>query len=248
MIKNCIYLLLIVSLLFAGIADAAILFDATSFVATGTGNMSWTHTPASAPRGAIVLCMQSGAATDQISTVTYGGVAMSEVAGSPHTKGTGETTVVYGFFLGSGIPTNAQTIVVTVTGAATKKCSATTVTAATDTSVDATDTDINSDSLANPSGSIATSTGVTTYIYAALSSGHDADESVLPTGGYTSTLSSGGGSMTWEWMRRTTNPTGGAVTYGWTQTAEDAVGLAIAVREAPVSTQINNLMMQGYGG
>jgi hypothetical protein len=96
-------------------------------VATDGGNVTtnpktFTHTPTGTPRAAIVLIVQGGnISADRISGVTYGGVSMTEVALSPVIKTTGEQAVVDVFFLGSGIPTGAQTVSITVS-ATTATC------------------------------------------------------------------------------------------------------------------------------
>jgi hypothetical protein len=84
-----------------------------SFGTSGTGpTHSWTHTPVGTARG-IVVAIQTDQGSDVISTVTYGGVSMSRVA---HVLDTAtEPGGAYIYFLGSGIPTGAQTVAVTRT-------------------------------------------------------------------------------------------------------------------------------------
>src|SRR5688572_13669586 len=114
----------------------AIAFDAASNVAAGNGTLSWTHTPVGTPKGVLVL-IASASLTDQVAAATYGGTAMTELADSPLLQTVGdEGGSVYGYFLGSSVPTGAQTVEVTVTGAASKRAVAVTVTAAGDTAVE----------------------------------------------------------------------------------------------------------------
>lgn len=94
--------------------------DATSHATAGTGNLEWTHTPvAKMIRGVLVHIAQNGrsSSTQQVSGVTYGGVAMTLI--KERTEG-GTRGVVSSWFLGDGIPQGAQTVKATVTGAAKK--------------------------------------------------------------------------------------------------------------------------------
>jgi hypothetical protein len=101
----------------------AVALDATSAGAGGTGNFNWTHTPVGTPKGVWVVIPQDTGQTDEVTAVTYGGVAMERViAGSPTNPifrdGVGgDDGGIYEYFLGSGIPTGAQTVAVTVNGA-----------------------------------------------------------------------------------------------------------------------------------
>jgi len=132
-----------------------IAYDATSSATPGTGSLSWTHTPVGAPKGVVVFVMQYNDATDRITGVTYGGVAMTEVTASPIFK-TSETMGVYCYFLGSGIPTGAQTVVVTATAiVVTKSAICFTVTASTNTGIQDQDNTINSASIANPTATLS---------------------------------------------------------------------------------------------
>jgi hypothetical protein len=131
----------------------AVAYDAFSQSATATGELSWTHTPVGTPRGVEVYISQNVGLTDEVTGVTYGGVTMTRdtnPAANPVTRNSSEDGAVYKYFLGSSIPTGAQTVVVSVdaTGSS-KRAFAITVTAAADTEV----VDCNSatGSTANPS-------------------------------------------------------------------------------------------------
>lgn len=110
-------------------------FDALTSLGTGTGTLSATHTPVGTPRGAIVKIVTNGTTADQIDAVMYGSAAMTEATGSPHTNAASPGCSLHIFHLGTSIPTGAQTVSVTVTGAATKRAWVETVTGADDTTV-----------------------------------------------------------------------------------------------------------------
>lgn len=210
----------------------AIAYDAASNVAAGTGNLSWTHTPVGTPRGVLVLIAQNVGTTDEVTGVTYGGVAMREVQGSPllHTAGS-EDGALYGYFLGTGIPTGAQTVAVTVSGSSSKRAVCYSVTASTDVEVEATTTK-DASSGTNPFMAIATSTGVTTFIAGVIHSGIGAVSSIAAAAGYTDVLEHDYGSQCASWTRRTSNLGGGSTNISWTcGTSEEYGILGVALRE-----------------
>ena len=112
-------LLGILAFALAGVKEAyaAVANDAASESHTGTaGNASsasftWTHTPVGTPRGALVF-VYTISATKTVTSVTYGGVAMTEVPGGAAVDTAGEPGRVDTFFLGASIPTGAQSVVV----------------------------------------------------------------------------------------------------------------------------------------
>jgi hypothetical protein len=92
----------------------AIAYDAFSNVTTpATGNISWTHTPTGTPKGVVVWVVADGGFADEITSVTYGGTAMTQVSVSPSLANITEDSSVHCFFLGASVPTGAQTVAVT---------------------------------------------------------------------------------------------------------------------------------------
>lgn len=100
------------------IADPEVIFDQVSG-STGTSTFSWTHTPFGTPRGVVVMVTANTSGTDVISGVTYGGVAMTRLQYAIDTAG--EPGAVWMYFLGSGVPTGARTVQVTVSSGTTAK-------------------------------------------------------------------------------------------------------------------------------
>ena len=204
-------------------------FDAFSNVAAGTGNLSWTHTPVGTPRAVIVQVSQHVGSTDEISSVTYGSETMTEVAGSPNTHTSAETNTIYTFFLGTSIPTGAQTVTVTVSGASNKRAGAITLTASSDCEVIDSDGTIDSDSQENPlvTLSLASRTSFATIVFF---SGHVDPSLITPLTNWTDRLEHDWGSAVSGWY--TYDTIGSAdVTAGWNQSADDAVAIALAVSE-----------------
>lgn len=83
---------------------------ATEYVRTDTSDpWSDTFTPSGTPAAIVVLVCSAGSSTDNVSGVTYGGVALTNVAGI----GSGDPQspcYVDMWLLGSGVPTGAQTV------------------------------------------------------------------------------------------------------------------------------------------
>lgn len=211
----------------------AVAFDAFSSVAEGTGNLSWTHTPVGTPRAVKVDIVENGG-TNGVSGVTYGGVAMELVAVNAKTSGEAGTVITY--FLGKNIPTGAQTVSVTVSDAVAKRAGATTVTAATATTcwVSA-DISIGSDSLANPASTLALR-GKTCFVSLCGHSGQNAATGTTQSTGWTNRLEHDFGNQTAVWYTYNTIAATD-VACGWTQTADDAVMVALAITEAPLATE-----------
>jgi hypothetical protein len=133
-------------------AQAQVALDAWQNGTTGTSTLSWTHTPTGTPRGIIVQVTNVEGA-DEVTTATYGGVSMTEVSCSPVLNadaGVDDAMSAATFFLGSSIPTGAQTVVVSVSGSGSKRSVSMSLTASADTEIVDCEA-VNSDSTANPS-------------------------------------------------------------------------------------------------
>lgn len=210
--------------------------NAHSGTSSSTGDFSWTHTPVGTPRGVLVLIVLNAEAIDEIAGVTYGGVAMAEVPLSPLLHSTGsEDGTLFGYFLGSGIPTGAQTVAVTTSGSTrAKTAEAITVTASRDTIVDDTST-LETGAQTNPSVSLDCTADAA--IYAMLHSG--ATGGSVSVDGNTTEIREATftGSFTYSSARRTSNSGGaGSFSIGWTSTSDEQAVLGVAIREAEAAT------------
>jgi hypothetical protein len=222
------YALLI--LLVASRAWAAPAFDAFSQPTAGTGNLSWTHTPVGTPKGVYCLIVKNNAA-DQVSSVTYGGEAMTETADSPLSgTGGGENGSINSFFLGSSIPTGAQTVAVTVSGAADGQAGCWSITASANTTVDDTAT-FQSGATTTPLATLATTASTETVVMGILYSGAADVGDHAPDAAYTESGTHDFTNQTLSWVRKTANPSGGNVDVSWTQISEDAAVFAVAIKE-----------------
>jgi hypothetical protein len=202
--------------------------------ATGSQNQasfSWTHTQTGTPQGVVVFVHVMNSATDTVTSVTYGGTALTRVSGGAAVDSAGEPGRTDLFFLGSGLASGNQTITVNRTNnALIVYASAATVTAANDTEV----TGI---ILLQGDGTMAEqnvdddSPGTDSVRYAAAFSGLNA----VPTVGANSTSLQifDIGNQTARLVRETTAGQGARL-VGFTTASEDRAAVHVAVRELVV--------------
>ena len=209
-------------------AEADVAFDAFSASAAGTTTRSWTHTPVGTPRAALIFCTADNG-VDEISTVTYGGTAATELSGSPNLLTTGETGQVSAFFLGASIPTGAQTVVCTASATTNNKVgTAITLTGGADTETIDIDATVNGANVTNPSVTLSLSSR-TAFAALGYYSGHVAT-ATAPLSGWTARSEVDGAAESIGVYSYDTVSTSD-VTAGWTQTDNDAVMIAVAVSE-----------------
>ncbi|MDP1614093.1 MAG: LamG domain-containing protein [Sulfuritalea sp.] len=215
-------------------ARAAVAHDAASESHAGTtgstnqASFSWTHTVAGTPRGVLVYIL-TRSATKTVTGVTYGGVAMTEIAGGAAVDTAGEAARVETFFLGASIPTGAQTITVSRTSNATiMYASAATQTAAGNTEVTGIVLVTQNGTYVQQSVNDG-SLGSNSLRYAA---GYSGGNNVLAAGAQSTALNSiDFGSYTMTLVRETTAGQGArnvGFTYG---TSDDRAAVHLAVRE-----------------
>src|SRR5690349_21415106 len=120
---------------------------------SSTGSQTTSHAGGASARAAVVLIHQDASATDQVSGVTYGGVAMTRIRSDSESTEAGR---VYIYFL-DGVATGTQNVIMTTTSTSTKQLVVGTVSAS-DIVYVAGHNSGTSASVANPSWSI---TGLT---------------------------------------------------------------------------------------
>lgn len=205
-------------------------YDAQSNSTLGTGTLSWTHTPSGTPAGALVQIIQDGSSAHQITGVTYGGTAMTASTDVQNTLTAGR---VYTYFLGSSVPTGAQTVEVTVSGSSLKVAGCVTVTGAYDIRIS--DTSTTQGTLANPTVTVTVGTGITGYVVAALHSAESVGGDLSVGSGTTQVLEQDFGAQHAGMLRRNSTDTAGDVTVGWTDAvAEDSAIVGVVLSEAVV--------------
>lgn len=207
-----------------------IAFDAFTNMGNGTGTISATHTPVGTPKAVLILITQYLSDTDSVSAVTYGGVSLTLADKIQHVDGAlgGEPSYTWIYFLGSGIPTGAQTAQFTVSGSAKKIGYCITYTASRDTEVQDTDK-IQGDAIYHPSGTLALG-GKSCAVAMVAMSGANNTGQVTELTGWTNRNEYDPGDCIL--LCYTYNTVGTSdVTWGTTQYGHDFCGVAIAVTE-----------------
>jgi hypothetical protein len=209
---------------------AAVAFDAVSNAAAGTGNFSFTHTPVGTPKAIILYVNQYNASSpsdDQISTVTYGGVAMTEMTGSPFMS-TSTGSVIHAYHLGSSIPTGARTVSITATSNDNKRPFVISLTASADTEVNSVGL-IGGAAIANPKITLPLN-GISSFVSIGFISGAAAVSGITPYASWNSRLENDWGPDTAGWYTYNTIGTSDVVA-GWTSTSDVATGITSAISE-----------------
>lgn len=210
----------------------AVAYDAYSASgAPSADTLSWTHTPVGTPRGVLVLIVDNAASSNAITSVTYGGTAMTAVNGSPvaHTTGS-EDGYLYAYFLGASIPTGAQTVEVTESTATSKSAACYTVTAGGDTHASSAGV-LDSGGMLDPSTTVSLGTG-DYFVAAALHSGTGSLGTCAPLAGFTTVDSQDFGLQTCYFVRKDAVASG-SVTVGWDSSGftEEAGIIAVGIVE-----------------
>lgn len=213
--------------------DAAIESHTGTTGSNSQDSFSWTHTPAGTPKGVLIFVFNYLSDADLLTSLTYGGIDIPAVTGGLATDTATEAGRCEAFFLGSGVPTGAQTVVVTrVNNSVSMYAVSITVTAAADK-----DTDVHTAGiiLLQNDGAYAQqsvtdgSPGTNSVRYAGAYYGGNAP---APAGANSTLLHSidigaGGHSVV-----RETTAGQGARLVGFTQgTADDRAGVHLAIKE-----------------
>lgn len=197
---------------------------------------SFTHTPVGTPMGIWIPVAQITATTNVISAVTYGGVTVPIDPNNGFVAdATGELGGVYSFFLGSGIPTGAQTVAVTTANGDAKRAWCVSLTAGADTQIAASNK--TSGDAANPSVVIPTLASFVGFAGAVLFSGQNAPASVTAGSGYTLLTATEDFGITSGLAERSDTRAGANIAAGFTATTEDVALIGIAVNEVVATFQ-----------
>lgn len=210
-------------------------FDASSHSFVSNDPQTFTHTPVGTPRGVAIFCGRNGSSTDDISDPTYGGVPLTRVRSDA--DDVGEPMRSWWYFLGSGIPTGAQTVSVDKVGTHNLYVVCVTLTGADDLEV--VDHDGTSGDIANPSVVLQYG-GRTCQGLVGMMSGQQAPTSIAPLATATLVREQDMGSQSAEVDRQTT-PGTSDYTAGFTATIEDVALSAIAISEVEAGGNIIEL-------
>lgn len=189
-----------------------------------------SHTPIGVLRAVVTYIFATPHNTDLITSVTYGGVAMTRVPGAPQFDTAGETMSCFCYFLGKDIPRGTQNCVINHS-AAGYAASVFGFTGNGDARIVATGT-INSTSLANPSVQLLLK-GISSVVMIGFGSGQDDVSGITPRAGWSSYVETDDGTVVYGGYvldLQTSDDT----LAGWDQTAEDAIAIALAITDSPI--------------
>jgi hypothetical protein len=218
----------------------AIAFDATSNQ-INTGSLSITHTPVGTPKGVFFFVIVNND-TATPTSVTYGGVAMTLINSAADSSG--EIGSCFGYFLGSSIPTGAQTVAATVTAGKDVAGVVITVTAAGNTQLAGTGSGKVEGDTANPSVTITGITGAS-YGAAGLFSGLGAVGNVAAGSGQTTRGQVDFGNQVASAESSTSENASGNLTIAFTSVTDDVAMVAIAIEELVNSAHLLSLLGTG---
>jgi len=220
----------------ANVSLADVSYNVSSESTSGTSGVanvisfSWPNAATGTPEGILVFINSTTSATDYISSVTYGGVTMTRIAGGSAVDNTaGEPGRTDTFFLGSSVPTGTQNVVVNRTSNSQRMYG-------TAIAVNANfNTEVTGLQLVNNDGTFPTlqindgSPGTNSLRFAA---GYSGGNNILSPGtGSTAVLDIDYGSYTFTTVRETTAGQGSrGVGFNY-NTSDDRAGVYLAVRE-----------------
>lgn len=196
--------------------------------ASGTGDLSWTHTPVGNPTGVCVFIWQYNTNAFQIASVTYGGVAMERKIGGLFALGA--TNVVgYMYWLNTSIPAGPQTIVVDTTATILRQASAITVTGGSNAEID-------NSGFANSGGSPSANPGMAlltfkrSRLFGSLLSELDDGSTISATAGFTELGEHDIGTETVSVVRSTNTQVPGTYGMNWNAASAHWGLMAVAIR------------------
>jgi hypothetical protein len=214
-------------------------------------SFSWTHASAVSPRGILVFTCGLSSATNDVTSVTYGGVSMTAVTGGAATDTITEPGNMKAWFLGASVPTGNQTVIVNRNNNANILYAVSiSVTASSDTATH--DAGI---VLQNESGVLAEqsvtdgSPGTDSMRVAGAFMGHDTVGAIANGASTTGLRDIDVGSVGCKVVRETTLGQG-ARSLGWSEGASDdraAVYLAIKETGAASGPPVGSLNLLGVG-
>ncbi len=216
----------------------AVAFDATSGSGVlGDANLSWswTHTPTGTPQGVVAFTFKDVSASN-ITGVTYGGVAMTLIGSAIDSAGEPGTCEVW--FLGTGLPTGAQSIVATVSvGNANSHAGiAATVTALGNTSSTGVITEAD-DQVLTEENITDGSPGSASLRFAGVFSGISTGATIGANSTMLFQYTAVGGGRSFQACQETV-PGQGSRPVGFTGASDDVAAVYLAIREtAPASSQ-----------
>ena len=238
--KALIATLALIAFLMPAQVWAAVAHDTSDESHTGTtgsaseASFTWTHTATGSPQGVLVFTCGLSSATNDVTSVTYGGVNVPAVTGGAASDAVTEPGNMKAWFLGSSIPTGNQSVVVNRNNNANILYAVSiSVTALSDTAVyEAGIVLQNGDVQAAEQSVDDGSPGTNSVRYAGTFSGWDAPASLTVGANTTGLRAIDIGSQLCQTARETTAGQG-ARSIGWTAaSSDDTAAVYLAIKES----------------
>ncbi len=208
--------------------------DAVSFRSYTSNTSSTTHTPGGTPTGVLVAIAQQGSGADSVTSVTYGGV--------------GDLGRTYLYFKGSGIPSGAQTLLISL-GSSREQAAWCVTFLADDPEVSVVAHNGRSDSVDDPGVTLATPTDYEGFVYAILFSGGNLLAQTTAGSGYTLRDGSVAGghqfSAASHAVLESGAKSGASVVANFATTVADDVALSAVAFESPPVTSASMARVGG---
>ncbi len=222
--------------------------DAVSFRSYTSNTSSTTHTPGGTPTGVLVAIAQQGSGADSVTSVTYGGVALSRVRSERDTGDVGDLGRTYLYFKGSGIPSGAQTLLISL-GSSREQAAWCVTFLADDPEVSVVAHNGRSDSVDDPGVTLATPTDYEGFVYAILFSGGNLLAQTTAGSGYTLRDGSVAGghqfSAASHAVLESGAKSGASVVANFATTVADDVALSAVAFESPPVTSASMARVGG---
>lgn len=204
----------------------------TENIRTGTGSpTTFSHAgAASGVKGVLVALVNNGSATDSVTAVSYGGVALTRLVRA--TDDAGEAGSAQWWFLGSGVPQGTQTVSYT-TGAVGDDFQAVCITLTGSGDLACIQAKGTGNNIANPSETLAVQ-GRTSMGFCAYFSGLSATTNITDGSGITRLQDHDFGQQVAVVARQTT-ASASDFTFSFTAAADDVAMATVAITDALVS-------------
>lgn len=202
-------------------------YDAFSS-SSGTGDMTFTHTPVGAPTGILVFTWELGTASGTINSVTYGGKVMSRKTFGLFTLGYNAVGSVY--FLNTEVPAGPQSVVVDTNGSAIQRqVSVQSLTGGTTCEIDA-QTTAYSNGIPNTNPFKNITTFKRAWLFGTLLSDLDDGSTIAPGAGWNQSVETdlGGDMVSTTRTTQVQNP--GVYSTSWTAASANWAIMGVAIR------------------
>lgn len=202
---------------------------------TATGNFSANFNPGTGvtAKALWVPILQNNEFSDTVTGVKYGGVTVPRVSGGYVRDTIGEPGAAYSYYLGSGIPTGTQVLIVSAaaSGLASRVFGIMAFTANSDTRLAGNSPKTLQDNQADPQITVSAISGASLGL-ACIFTGANDPLTPVPISGYSDLFEHDFGAACGVAIYQTAEQASGNNRMGWTMLSDDVAMIGIAIEEA----------------